>query len=117
MKRIVLFLATNLAILLVLSLSMRLLGAEPYLNAQGLNLTALLIFAAVIGFGGAFISLAISKWMAKRSMGVRVIESPANQTERWLVETVVRFARRAGIDTPEVGIYDAPDANAFATGP
>jgi heat shock protein HtpX len=116
MKRIVLFLATNLAILLVLSASMRLLGVEPYLNAQGLNLTALLIFAAVMGFGGAFISLAISKWMAKRSMGVRVIESPANQTERWLVDTVSRFAQRAGIDTPEVGIYDAPDANAFATG-
>jgi len=78
MKRIVLFLATNLAIVLVLSLTMRILGVEPYLTAQGLNLTSLLIFAAVMGFGGALISLAISKWTAKKSMGVRVIETPSN---------------------------------------
>ena len=116
MKRIVLFLATNMAIVLVLSVTMRLLGVEPYLNANGLNLTSLLIFAAVMGFGGSFISLAISKWMAKRSMGVQVIETPANGTEVWLVDTVRRYAEKAGIKMPEVGIYDAPDVNAFATG-
>jgi len=116
MKRIVLFLATNLAIVLVLSLTMRLLGVEPYLNEQGLNLQALLIFAAVMGFGGSFISLAISKWSAKKSMGVHVIEAPANSTEFWLVETIRKHSRQAGINMPEVGIYDAPDVNAFATG-
>lgn len=116
MKRIFLFLMTNLAIVLVLSVTMRLLGVEPYLNANGLNLSALLIFAAVMGFGGSLISLAISKWSAKTSMGVRVIETPANSTEFWLVETVRKFADQAGIQMPEVGIYDAPDVNAFATG-
>ncbi|KVW96649.1 protease HtpX [Thiobacillus denitrificans] len=116
MKRIVLFLATNMAIVLVLSLTMRLLGVEPYLTANGLNLTSLLIFAAVMGFGGSFISLAISKWMAKKSMGVRVIETPSNSTEFWLVETVKKYAADAGIGMPEVGIFDTPQANAFATG-
>jgi len=116
MKRIVLFLATNLAIVLVLSATMRLLGVEPYLTAQGLNLTSLLIFAAIMGFGGSFISLAISKWTAKRAMGVRVIESPANATEAWLVDTIRKYSNEAGIRMPEVGIYDAPDVNAFATG-
>jgi heat shock protein HtpX len=116
MKRIVLFLATNLAIVLVLSITMRLLGVEPYLNANGLNLSALLIFAAVMGFGGSFISLAISKWTVKKSMGVQVIEAPANSTEFWLVETIRKYAAEAGIQTPEVGIYESPDVNAFATG-
>ena len=116
MKRTFLFLATNLAIVFVLSITMRLLGVEPYLNANGLNLTSLLIFAAVMGFGGSLISLAISKWSAKRTMGVRVIEKPANSTERWLVDTVRKYSRQAGIQMPEVGIYDAPDVNAFATG-
>lgn len=116
MKRILLFLGTNLAIVLVLSVTMRLLGVEPYLNEQGLNLQALLIFAAVMGFGGSFISLAISKWMAKKSIGVRVIEKPANATELWLVETVHKYAVEAGIDMPEVGIFDSPEVNAFATG-
>lgn len=116
MKRIVLFLATNLAIVLVLSVTLRLLGVEPYLTAQGLDLTSLLIFAAVMGFGGSFISLAISKWTAKRAMGVRVIETPANATEVWLVDTIRRFSREAGIRMPEVGIYDSPEVNAFATG-
>ncbi len=116
MKRIVLFLATNLAIVLVLSVTMRLLGVEPYLTAQGLNLTSLLIFAAIMGFGGSFISLAISKWTAKRAMGVRVIETPANATEAWLVDTIRKFSSEAGIRMPEVGIYEAPDVNAFATG-
>ncbi|MBS1146877.1 MAG: heat shock protein HtpX [Proteobacteria bacterium] len=116
MKRIVLFLATNMAIVLVLSVTMRLLGVEPYLTANGLNLTSLLIFAAVMGFGGSLISLAISKWMAKKSMGVRVIETPSNSTEFWLVETVKKYAADAGIGMPEVGIFDTPEANAFATG-
>jgi heat shock protein HtpX len=116
MKRIVLFLATNVAILLVLSLAMRILGVEPYLTETGLNLTSLLIMAAVMGFGGAFISLAISKWMAKKTMGVRVIETPSNSSEFWLVDTVRKYAADAGIGMPEVGIYDAPDVNAFATG-
>lgn len=116
MKRILLFLGTNIAIVLVLSVSMRLLGVEPYLNASGLNLTSLLIFAAVMGFGGSFISLAISKWMAKKSMDVQVIDSPSNSTEVWLVETVRKYSVEAGIKMPEVGIYDAPEVNAFATG-
>jgi heat shock protein HtpX len=116
MKRIALFLATNLAIVLVLSITMRLLGVEPYLNEQGLNLQALLIFAAVMGFGGAFISLAMSKWMAKRSVGAQVITDPRTQEELWLVQTVARQAQAAGIKMPEVAIYDSPDVNAFATG-
>ncbi|MBU3735499.1 MAG: protease HtpX [Methylobacterium sp.] len=117
MKRILLFLATNLAIVLVLSITMRLLGVEPYLNASGLNLGALLIFAAVMGFGGSLISLSISKWTAKMSVGAQVIASPQNAEERWLVETIARQAQAAGIAMPEVAIYDAPDVNAFATGP
>ena len=116
MKRIVLFLATNLAIVLVLSVTMRLLGVKPYLTAQGLNLTSLLIFAAVMGFGGALISLALSKFMAKKSMGVRVIEAPANSTEFWLLETVRKYAQQTRIGMPEVGIFDSPEVNAFATG-
>lgn len=116
MKRIFLFLATNVAIVLILSLTMRILGVEPYLNANGLNLTSLLIFAAVMGFGGAFISLAISKWMAKTTMGVQVITEPANNHERWLVETVARYAQEARIGMPEVGVFDSPEPNAFATG-
>ena len=116
MKRIFLFLATNMAIVLVLSVTMRLLGVEPYLNANGLNLTSLLIFAAVMGFGGSFISLAISKWSAKKAMGVRVIETPANSTEFWLMETVRAYSAKAGIKMPEVGVFDTPEVNAFATG-
>ncbi|MBP8898335.1 MAG: protease HtpX [Sulfuritalea sp.] len=116
MKRIFLFLATNMAIVLVLSVTMRLLGVEPYLNANGLNLGSLLIFAAVMGFGGSFISLAISKWSAKRAMGVQVIEAPSNSTEFWLVETVRKYSAEAGIKMPEVGIFDTPEVNAFATG-
>lgn len=116
MKRIFLFLATNMAIVLVLSITMRLLGVEPYLNANGLNLNSLLIFAAVMGFGGSFISLAISKWSVKQSMGVHVIEAPSNSTEFWLVETIRKYSQEAGIRMPEVGIYESPDVNAFATG-
>ena len=116
MKRIFLFLATNMAIVLVLSVTMRLLGVEPYLNANGLNLGSLLIFAAVMGFGGSFISLAISKWSAKKAMGVQVIEAPSTSTEFWLVETVRKYSAEAGIKMPEVGIFDTPEVNAFATG-
>ncbi|TNC81280.1 MAG: protease HtpX [Oleiphilus sp.] len=116
MKRILLFLATNFAIVVVLSISMRLLGVEPYLNAQGLNLNALLIFAAVMGFGGSFISLALSKWMAKMSVGAAVISEPQNGQERWLLATVARQAKQANIGMPEVAIWDSPDINAFATG-
>jgi heat shock protein HtpX len=117
-KRIALFLATNLAVILVLSIVLRLLGVDRILDesGSGLNYQALLIMSAVIGFGGAFISLAISKWMAKRSTGARVIQSPANSTESWLINTVQRLAQNAGIAMPEVAIYDAPDMNAFATG-
>jgi heat shock protein HtpX len=118
MKRIALFLATNLAIIIVLSISLRLLGVDSLLEQEGggLNLNALLVFAAVFGMGGAFLSLAISKWTAKRLTGAQVIEQPANEAERWLVETVRRQARAAGIDMPEVAIYEAPEVNAFATG-
>lgn len=119
MKRILLFVATNVAILLVLSITLRLLGVDRILNEQGtgLDLTNLLVFSAIVGFTGSLISLAISKFIAKRSMGVRVIEQPANATEAWLVETVRKQAEAAGIGMPEVGIFDAPDMNAFATGP
>lgn len=116
MKRIALFLATNLAIVLVLSATVRLLGIEPYLTAQGLNLGSLLVFAAVMGFGGSFLSLALSKWTAKRAMGVQVIGTPVNPTEEWLVQTVRRQAERAGIGMPEVGFYESDEVNAFATG-
>ena len=117
MRRVFLLIVTNFAILAVLSVTMQLLGIDRALtNETGLNLQGLLVFAAMFGFGGAFISLFISKWMAKRSMGVKVIEVPSNMTERWLVDTVRRQAERAGIGMPEVGIYDAPDVNAFATG-
>jgi heat shock protein HtpX len=118
MKRIFLLVATNLAILLVLSVSMRLLGLDQVLDERGgINLTALLIFSAVLGFSGSLISLALSKVIAKRSMGVRVIEQPRDAAEAWLVETVRRQAQAAGIGQPEVGIFDSPDMNAFATGP
>jgi heat shock protein HtpX len=116
MKRILLFLATNLAIIVVLSIVAQVLGLDRYLAANGGNLGGLLVFAALFGFGGAFISLAISKWMAKRAMGVRVIQQPQSSTEQWLVETVRRQAKAAGIGMPEVGIFDSPEPNAFATG-
>lgn len=115
MKRVLLFLATNLAVMLVLSLVTSLLGVNRFLTANGLDLGMLLGFAAVIGFGGAFISLLMSKFMAKWSTGARVIESPANSTEYWLVETVGRLAKRANLPMPEVAIYDG-EPNAFATG-
>ena len=116
MKRIFLLIATNVAIMVVLSLVVSVLGLDRYLTREGLNLQALLAFSAVLGFGGAFISLLISKWMAKRAMGVKVITQPANETERWLVNVVTQQAQAAGIGMPEVGIFDSPDPNAFATG-
>ncbi|HEX9772808.1 MAG TPA: protease HtpX [Steroidobacteraceae bacterium] len=118
MKRILLFLATNLAIVVLLGIVLRLLGIESILDESGtgLNLGALLIFAAVFGFAGSFISLAISKWSAKRMMGVRVIGHPANSTESWLLNTVRAQAQQAGIGMPEVGIFESPQPNAFATG-
>ena len=118
MKRIFLFLVTNIAIMVVLGVVLRLLGIDRILDAQGagLDMGALLAFAAVVGFTGSLISLAMSKWTAKRMMGVRVIEQPTTSTERWLVETVRVQAEKAGIGMPEVGIFDTPEMNAFATG-
>jgi len=116
MKRILLFLATNIAVLAVLSVSMRLLGIDMYLASTGQDMGGLLVFAALLGFGGSLISLAMSKFIAKRSVGARVITQPANAEEAWLVATVRRLATQAGIGMPEVAIYDAPDVNAFATG-
>ncbi len=117
MRRIFLFLATNIAVLFLLSIVCRLLGIDQWAAARGYGgMGGLLVFAAVFGMGGAFISLLMSKWMAKMSTGARVIEQPANETERWLVETVRQHAQRAGIGMPEVAVYDAPEMNAFATG-
>ena len=118
MKRIFLFVVTNLAVLLVLSVTLRLLGVDQILEADGsgLNLNSLLITAAVIGFGGSFISLLMSKWSAKHMTGAHVIEAPANATEHWLFDTVRRQAQAAGIGMPEVAVFDAPEINAFATG-
>lgn len=115
MKRTILFIATNMAIMLVLSLSASLLGVNRFMTANGLNLGMLLAFAALLGFGGSFISLLISKPIAKWSTGARVIAQPANATERWLVDTVAAQAQRAGIGMPEVAIYQGAP-NAFATG-
>jgi heat shock protein HtpX len=116
--RILLFLATNAAILVVLSIVFQVLGIDGILNESGtdLDLQALLVMSAVIGFTGSFISLAISKWLAKRTMGVKVIVEPSGEGERWLIETVGRQAQVAGIGMPEVGVFDSPDPNAFATG-
>ncbi|MEN8132756.1 MAG: protease HtpX [Pseudomonadota bacterium] len=118
MMRIALFLATNAAILVLISVVFQLFGFEGILAENGvdLNLQALLVMSAVIGFGGSFISLAMSKFLAKRSMGVKIIEQPANSSEQWLVRTVQRQAQQAGIGMPEVGIFDATEPNAFATG-
>ena len=116
MKRIFYFLVTNLAIVLVLSITMRLLGVEPFLNANGLNLNSLLIFASVMGFGGAFISLAISKWSAKQMSGAVTIDNPKTPDEIWLIDIVKKQSQKVGIQMPEVAIFDSPVVNAFATG-
>src|SRR5205085_1398346 len=118
MKRVFLFLATNLAVLVVLSFVASLLGVNQYFAAHGsgLNLQALLIFAAIFGMGGSFISLLISKPMAKWTTGAKVIDPPRNPDESWLLATVQRLSQSAGIGMPEVAVYDAPEPNAFATG-
>ncbi len=117
MKRIVLFVLTNLAVLLVISITLRILGVDRVLDESGaINFNALLILSMVIGFSGSIISLLISKWSAKRMVGAQIITNPTDPTERWLLQTVNRQAQMAGIGMPEVAIYDAPDVNAFATG-
>lgn len=117
MRRIILFILTNLAIMLTLTLIARVTGLDAWLAQRGSNLWGLLMLAALFGFGGAFVSLAMSKWMAVRSMGVQIIEQPANERERWLLETVRNLATRSGLGMPQVGIFESPQPNAFATGP
>lgn len=116
--RILLFLLTNAAVLILISIVFNLLGLGQVLAQQGVNLdlNSLLAFSAVMGMSGSFISLLMSKWMAKRSMGVFVIEQPSNSTESWLVDTIARQSRQLGLGMPEVGIFDSPEPNAFATG-
>ncbi|MDC1220813.1 protease HtpX [Candidatus Thioglobus sp.] len=118
MQRIFLFLLTNIAIMVILSFTLRVLGVESLLaqNGSDLNLNALVIFSGIFGFGGAFISLAISKWMAKRMTGAKVIENPSNNVEKWLLETVKKQSEIVGIKIPEVAIFPSPQMNAFATG-
>jgi heat shock protein HtpX len=116
MKRVVLFLLTNIAVMLVLSISARILGIDRFLTSNGLNMGILLAFATLIGFGGSFISLMMSKTMAKWSTGAQVIQRPGNQDEAWLVDTVGRLAAKAGLQMPEVAVYEGAP-NAFATGP
>jgi len=118
MKRVSLFLMTNIAVLVVLSIVLNLLGVDSILAENGvdLNYQSLLVFAAVFGMGGSFISLAISKWIAKRSTGAVVIEQPRNNAEQWLLNKVSQHAQAAGIKTPEVAIFESPSPNAFATG-
>lgn len=118
MMRIFLFLATNVAIMVVISIIFSVLGLGSALDAQGvdLNLNALLVMSAIIGMTGSVISLAMSKWSAKNAMGVHVIDRPQNQTEQWLIDIVAKQARQAGIGMPEVGIFQTPESNAFATG-
>jgi heat shock protein HtpX len=117
MKRIFLFILTNVAVLFVINITLRLLGVDRWMDETGgINFGALLVLSAVIGFAGSLVSLAMSKWSAKRMVGAQVIENPIDPTERWLVDTVRKQAQVAGIGVPEVAIYDAPDVNAFATG-
>ncbi|MDO8207432.1 MAG: protease HtpX [Gallionella sp.] len=117
MKRIFLFILTNLAVVFVINITLRLLGVDRILDQSGaINFNALLVLSLVIGFAGSIISLFMSKWSAKRMVDAQVIVTPSDPTERWLVETVRRQAQAAGIGMPEVAIYDAPDVNAFATG-
>lgn len=117
MKRIFLFLVTNLAVLFVISITLRLLGVDQMLNESGgIDFNALLVMSAVMGFAGSIISLLLSKWSSKRMVGAQVITNPIDPTERWLLETVHRQAQAAGIGMPEVATYEAPEVNAFATG-
>ena len=116
MKRILLFLATNMAVLLLASITLNILGVGSFLSHQGLNMGSLLVFCAVFGFAGSLVSLLLSKIMAKMSTGTQIIEQPQTAREQWLVETVRELSEKAGIGMPEVGIFDSPEANAFATG-
>ena len=116
LSRIGLFLATNFAILLLVSLIFKAFGLDMQEARYGTNLGSLLVMCAVFGFAGSFISLALSKWMAKRATGMVVITQPRNESEQWLLNTVQKQADRVGIKMPEVGVYEAPEINAFATG-
>lgn len=116
MKRIGLFLLTNIAVLAVAMVTMNLLGVGNYMQGTSLDLGNLFAFALIFGFAGSFVSLALSKWMAKMSTGAQVITTPRNADEQWLLDTVRRQAEKAGIKMPEVAIYDSPEPNAFATG-
>ncbi len=115
-NRIALFLATNFAILLLVSLIFKAFGLDMYAAQYGTDLGGLLLMCAVFGFAGSFISLALSKWMAKRATGMMIVTQPRNEIERWLVDTVKKQSDKAGVKMPEVGIYEAPEINAFATG-
>ena len=115
MKRVLLLIATNLAVMVVLSIVVSVLGLDQWLTANGIDYLSLLVFSAIFGFGGAFISLLMSKWIAKMSVGAQVIDGSEGTTQYWLVQTVHKLADAAGIGKPEVAIYDGP-ANAFATG-
>lgn len=116
MKRVLLFIGTNIAVILVLSIVVKLLGVDRFLYANGINYMSLLIFAGLFGFGGSFISLAISKWMAKWSTGAQVIMQPRSDTEIWLMNTVQKQASQAGIGMPDVAVFESDSPNAFATG-
>jgi len=116
MKRVLLFIVTNIAVMVVLSIVVHILGADRFLAANGINYVSLLIFAGIFGFGGSFISLAISKWMAKRATGAEVIVQPRSAAEIWLTDTVKKQAGQAGIGMPEVAVFDSDSPNAFATG-
>ena len=115
-KRITLFLLTNVAVIAVLSIVMSMFNIAPYLERNGINYTSLLIFAGLFGFGGAFISLFISKWMAKKAFGIQLIEESRDENERFIKECVEELAKKVHIDMPEVGIYTSPEPNAFAIG-
>ncbi len=117
MKRIALFLGTNIAIIALISVATHLLGADRWLHANGIDYGKLFIFSLIVGFTGSFFSLAISKWMAKMAYSIQIIEKPTTESEIWLLETIQRQAMKSGIPMPEVGIYESPEVNAFATGP
>ena len=117
MKRVFLFIATNLAVMLTLGIIVNIFGLNRYLTPYGIDYTALMGFSLVIGFGGAFISLAMSKFIAKRTMGLKLIDGTEGATERWIFDTIAQYANQANIDMPEVAIYNSPEMNAFATGP
>ena len=116
MKRITLFALTNIAVLVVISIVVRALGLDRWISAHGMSYTGLMVMSMVIGFSGSLFSLLISKWMAIRAYSIELIKTPSNSTEQWLVQTVREQSEKAGIPMPDVGVYDSPEANAFATG-